>query len=127
MKDLGKDLGLGCLRALVTGHVERIADSDLDAGLLAGEAPQGLHILPAIGANQRKNGLSGQPERVGDGDADTAVSDIETLMRGECWSTGGCYIAAYAKVTDGKCRPERDKLTICLFIVVPPSKDPRKR
>jgi hypothetical protein len=82
-EDLGEGLRLGRLRALVPGHIQRIADDDLGAGELPDEALQGFQVLLAVGADQSQDGLGSQAKRVGDSDADPAVADIQAHDAGK--------------------------------------------
>ena len=74
---LGELLRLGRLRALVAGHVQRIADHRLGYGVLAQDAGDGLHVGAVVRPVQRKERLRGVAQRVGDGDADAPVAHIE--------------------------------------------------
>jgi hypothetical protein len=74
---LREGLGFGGLGALISGHVEGIADHDLCAGVFADEALEGFEVLPAIAADKGEHGLGGETERVGNGDADATVSNVE--------------------------------------------------
>ncbi len=73
----GEGLRLGGLRALVAGHVERVADDGFQHMVFAEDAGDGLHVRAAMGAVEREEGLRGEAERVGEGDADPAVADVE--------------------------------------------------
>jgi hypothetical protein len=74
----GEGLGLGGLGALVAGHVEGIADDGLGDLVLAEETGDGLEVRAAAGAVEGEDGLRGEAEGVGEGDADAAVADVET-------------------------------------------------
>lgn len=74
---LRESLGLGGLRTLIPRHVEGIADDDPAAAIFADEALQGFEVLPAVGADESEDGLGGQPERVGHGHTNAAVSHVE--------------------------------------------------
>ena len=78
---LGELLRLGRLRALVAGHVQRIADDRLGDGVLAQKARDRLHVgavapLPASPV-QGEERLRGVAQRVGDGDANAPVAYIK--------------------------------------------------
>ncbi len=73
----GEGLGLGGLRTLVAGHVERVADDGLGDVVLAEDAGDGLEVRAAAGAMQREERLRGEAEGVGERDADAAVADVE--------------------------------------------------
>ncbi len=74
---LGEGLRLGGLWALVAGHVQGIADDGFGGGVLAQDAGDGFHVGAGVGAVQGEERLRGVAERVGDGDADAAVANIE--------------------------------------------------
>jgi hypothetical protein len=83
---LGEGLGLGSLRALVAGHVERIADDGFGDGVLTKDAGYGLHVGSTVGAVQGEERLRGEAEGIGEGDTDAAVADIEADDAG--WQIG---------------------------------------
>jgi hypothetical protein len=81
-ENLGKGLRLGGLRALISGHVKRIADDDLVAVVFTDEASKGFEVLSAVGAREGEDGLGSQAERIGDGDTDAAISNVEAHESG---------------------------------------------
>ncbi len=74
---IGEGLGLGSLRTLVAGHVERVADDGLGDVVLAEDAGDGLEVRAAAGAMEGEERLRGEAERVGERDADAAVANVE--------------------------------------------------
>jgi hypothetical protein len=76
-QDAGEFLGLGGLGAQISGHVKRIANNDFGAIVFTDKAGERFEILPAIRADEGEDGLRGQTERVGDGNTNTAISDVE--------------------------------------------------
>jgi hypothetical protein len=79
---LGESVGSGGLGADVAGHIERIAEDDSGAAVFAQEAPQGFEVLLRVFADQGEDGLSGEAELIGDGDADAAGAEIEAQEAG---------------------------------------------
>ena len=79
---LGEGVGSGGLGADVTGHIDGIAEDDGGAAEFAEEAAERFEVLLRVFANQREDGLSGEAERVGDGDADAAAAEIEAQEAG---------------------------------------------
>ena len=77
LKGVGKVLGLERLGTDVTRHIQRVADHHLGTSILAHQPGQGAKILPPILTHQSEHRLRGEPKLVGDGDADTAIADIE--------------------------------------------------
>jgi len=57
-------LRLGGLGAEIAGHVERIADDNLGAGVLAQQAAEGFHVCATGGAVQGEKRLRGVAELV---------------------------------------------------------------
>ncbi len=84
----GEGLGLGRLRALVAGHMERIPDHDEGDGVLAQDAGDGFEVRASTGAMEREERLRGVAQGVGEGEADAAVAHIEgeDALRG--WAGG---------------------------------------
>lgn len=79
----GKRLGLGRLKTGVTCQMKRIADHNCGDIEATGKPGQRAQILARIAAPlQGEHGLGGEPQFVGDGDADAAVADIETEKTG---------------------------------------------
>jgi hypothetical protein len=76
-KTFREGLGFDGLWAEVAGHVDRIADDDAGAVELVQKAPERFEVVPGVFADEGKDGLSGETELVGDGDADAAISEIE--------------------------------------------------
>ncbi len=89
----GECLGLGGLGALVAGHVEGVADDGLGDVVLAEEAGDGLEVGASAGAVEGEDGLGGEAEGVGEGDADAAVADVEggDAGGGDTWGFGGGF------------------------------------
>jgi hypothetical protein len=79
---LGESVGSGGLGADIAGHIEGIAKDDGGTAVFAQEAAEGFEVQLRIFADQGENGLSGEAELVGDGDADTAGAEIEAQEAG---------------------------------------------
>jgi len=77
-EELGESLSLRGLGTLISGHVEGVADDDPGAAIFADKAGERFEVLLAVGARESEDGLRGETERVGDGDTNAAVSDVET-------------------------------------------------
>src|ERR1700722_593950 len=78
----GKGLRLFRLRARCSVGVQRVADEDDFYLVLSDEASDGFEICARGSAMQRKKRLRGDPERIGDGDADAAVANVERECAG---------------------------------------------
>jgi hypothetical protein len=78
------------LGASVAGEVDGVADHNAHHGKAAGEAGEGAEVVAGdAGADafalESEDGLGGEAQLVGDGDADASVADVEaekTGMRG---------------------------------------------
>ena len=70
-------LSFGGLRALVAGHIERVADDGFKDMMLAEHTGDVLEVCAAIGAVQGEERLRGDSKRVGEGDTDAAVAYVE--------------------------------------------------
>jgi hypothetical protein len=81
-QELGESLSLRGLGTLISGHVEGVADDDLGAAVFADEAGERFEVPLAVGAREGEDGLRGEAERVGDSDANAAVSDVEAYQPG---------------------------------------------
>ena len=73
---LGEGEGFDGLWAGGAVGVERVADEDGFDFVLADEAGDGFEVGAEVGAVEGEEGLRGETEGVGDGDADAAVADI---------------------------------------------------
>jgi hypothetical protein len=78
----GEGVGSGGLGADVAGHIEGIAEDDGRTAEFAKEAAEGFEVLVRIFADQGEDGLGGEAELVGDGDADTPAAEIEAQKAG---------------------------------------------
>lgn len=76
-KRFGKLVGPLGLGADVAGGVEGIAEHDGDAAEPAEEAAERLEVLTKVFADEGENGLGGEAELIGDGDADASGAEIE--------------------------------------------------
>lgn len=74
---LGKRLNLSGLDAFSPGHAERQADDDFFHVVVANDAMKKREIVFLVLAMQRIQALGSDSERIGDGYADAACSDIE--------------------------------------------------
>ncbi len=86
----GEGLGLGGLRAGITGEMERKADDDVGDEVFADDASDRLQVEVQGFAMEGKERLGGDAEGVGEGEADAAVADVE----GEdalIWGSGGVH------------------------------------
>jgi hypothetical protein len=79
---LGERVGSGGLGADIAGHIEGIAEDNGGAPVFAQEAAQGFEVLLCVFANQGEDGLGGEAELIGDGDADAAGAEIEAQEAG---------------------------------------------
>jgi hypothetical protein len=80
----GEGLNLVCLGALISRHVEGVADDNFDTRIFADEPVEGFQVLLAIGADEGEDGLGGEAEGIGNGNTDAAVSYVETHDPGDC-------------------------------------------
>ena len=78
---VGEGLGFGGLGAGRSVGVKRVADKEYFDFVLADEAGDGFEVGPYVWfgmtAVKGEEGLGGEAERVGDGEADAAVADVE--------------------------------------------------
>jgi hypothetical protein len=74
---VGEGEGLEGLRAGRAVGVERVADEQGFDLVLADEAGDGFEVGAEVGAVQSEEGLRGEAEIVGDGEADALVADVE--------------------------------------------------
>ena len=82
VQGLGEGLGFGGLGAGGAVGVEGVADEeDLDV-VLADEAGDGFEVGAEGGAVEGEEGLGGEAERVGDGQTDAAVANVERESAG---------------------------------------------
>ena len=81
----GEGLGLGGLGAGRAVGVQRMAHDQRGHAMLADEAGDGFEVGPQLGAMQGEERLRDQAQRVGDGQPDAPVSDIERE------NTFGCH------------------------------------
>lgn len=73
----GEDLNFGALGTWISGGVEGEADDDLVEGAQTQEMGEVAEVIAAAGAGEGIQRLRGDAERIGDGDADTAVAHVE--------------------------------------------------
>ena len=73
----------GGLRALIAGHIERIADDNLRNTVTAQYAADGFQIVPQLTPVERHQRLRGQPELIRKGKADTAVANVKGKDAGD--------------------------------------------
>lgn len=76
-QSVGEGMGFGGLGANIAGHVQRIAQNDGGAPVFAEEATEGLQVGFDVPADESQDRLRGEPEFIGDGDPDAAVSEIK--------------------------------------------------
>lgn len=81
-KGLGEGVRFGGLGADVAGHIEGVAEDDGGAAVFAQQAAEGFEVLFRVFADQGEDGLGGEAELVGDGDADTPAAEIEAQKAG---------------------------------------------
>jgi hypothetical protein len=79
---VGEGLGLGCLGAGGAVDVEGVADEKGFDLVLADEAGDSFEVSAEGGAVEREEGLGGEAERVGDGETDAAVADVQRESAG---------------------------------------------
>jgi hypothetical protein len=79
---LGEGLGFGGLGAEAAVGVEGVADEEDFDVVLADEAGDGLEVGAESGAVEGEEGLGGEAEGVGDGEADAAVAYVERESAG---------------------------------------------
>ncbi len=77
LEGLGEGLGLGGLGAGGAVGVQGIADQEDFDFVLADEARDGFEVGAKGGAVEGEERLRGEAERVGDGETDAAVADVE--------------------------------------------------
>ena len=77
LQGVGEGLGLGCLGAGCAVGVEGVADEEEFDVVLADEAGDGFEVCAEGGAVEGEEGLGGEAERVGDGETDAAVADVQ--------------------------------------------------
>lgn len=77
-KAVGKFLRREGARAAIAGEMDRPSNDNLRAGIATQQATERTQIAPRIGMNKGKQGLGGQAELVGDGDADALRTMVET-------------------------------------------------
>jgi hypothetical protein len=75
---VGEILRLERLRTDVAGHVERIAHHHPVTSILAYQPGQRAEILAPVLTHQGKDGLGGEPQLVGNGDPDPAITHVKT-------------------------------------------------
>lgn len=85
--------------------MQGVADDDGDDGEAAGEASEGAEVVAggafaAAFAFERKDGLGGEAEFVGDGDADAGVADIEGEIAGDGGGVQVCSSFYEGKASD---------------------------
>ena len=77
LEGLGEGLGFGRLGAGRAVGVEGVADEKGFDLVLADEAGDGFEVGAEGGAVEGEEGLGGEAERVGDGETDAAVADVQ--------------------------------------------------
>ena len=82
VQGLGEGLGFGGLGAGGAVGVERVADEEDFDVVLADEAGDGFEVGAEGGAVEGEEGLGGETERVGDGETDAAVANVERESAG---------------------------------------------
>ncbi len=73
----GEGEGFGGLRAGCAVGVERVAYKEGFDVVLADEAGDGFEVGAEMGAVEGEEGLGGEAERIGDGQSDALVADVE--------------------------------------------------
>jgi hypothetical protein len=73
----GEGLRLGRLRALITRHMERVAHDGLGNAMFTQNPSHRFQVSPPVRAVQGEERLRRITQGIGDGEADTAVTDIE--------------------------------------------------
>lgn len=87
-----KGLSLDSLRTEIAGHIQRIADDDLSAGMFAQDARERAEVLTAIAADQGEDWLGGDASLVGDSHANATVAYVKTQDPGDGgWRNGGFF------------------------------------
>ncbi len=79
----GEGVGLCRLRARGAVGVEGIAEEEGADFVFADETGDGFKVGTEVGAMEGEEGLRGEAETVGDGEADASVADIEREDAGE--------------------------------------------
>lgn len=79
----GKSLGFQGLRAGFTRKMKRQPGDNGRALMPPEKPPQGAHVVARIAAVERHDRLREQSKRVGRGDADALVADIEAEIAGQ--------------------------------------------
>ena len=73
----GEGLRFGGLRALIAGHIKRVADDRLDNVVLTQHPGDGLQVRAAVGAVQGEERLCGEAQRVRERHANAPVAYVE--------------------------------------------------
>jgi len=86
----GEGLGLEGTGAGIAGEMNGIANDDGDYAETAGEAGQGAKIVAGVAVDFKgENGLGGEAQFIGDGDADALGADVKGEVAGNgCWLRG---------------------------------------
>jgi hypothetical protein len=87
---VGEGEGLEGLRAGGAVGVEGVADEEEFYFVLADEAGDGFEVGAEVGAVEGEEGLGGEAEGVGDGEADALVADVEREDAG--WRHGSSVL-----------------------------------
>ena len=74
---VGKFLGRDGPGATIAGEMDRPSDDDFRAGVASQQATEGTQVIAGIGVDDGEQGLRGQPQFVGDGDADAPLAVVE--------------------------------------------------
>src|SRR5580704_16910480 len=113
LQRVGEVLRLERLRTNVTGHVQGVAHHYLGTAVSAYQPGQGAEVLAPVFAHQGEDGLRGEPQLVGDGNADAPIADVETqdatgwlvgfIHRSSIKSSAKSSPTAFADVTPTLC------------------------
>ncbi len=79
---VGKGMGFCGLGADVARHVERIAQHDGRAAVFAEKAAEGFQVRLQVFAEESEDRLRREPQLIGNGNADTAITEIKAKQAG---------------------------------------------
>jgi len=94
-KVLGEEMNFLCLDSFLTGHAKGQSDYDFLHVVLANQFVEMMEIVFAILSVQGIESLRSDPERVGNGNSDTAGTNIEAKD-----TVGSFHVANYRVKTD---------------------------
>lgn len=115
MKGLGEGRGFGGLRAGGAVGVERVSDDECGDVVLADETSDRFEVSAQGCAMDGEEGLRGEAERIGDGEADAAIADVERED-----ARGGHEGSVAGEVSMRRCRGAQELVNSCDEEMQPP-------